>query len=182
MNYSVSLFPVTLVIGSALILFHVIPLLAPKHATQWLLDFPRSSLWGNLLIAIATLWAASLILTMDLGEFANLRNFMIVGIIIGGILTSKFVEEFLAIRAISILLLLAADILLSAAFLHPAHSRLWLVSLAYAWIFLSLFWVGLPWLLRDWIQWITRTPLRLKIASLIGLTYGVILVISAFVI
>lgn len=182
MNYSFSLFPVTLLIGIALILFHCIPLLTPQSAIQWLLAFPRSQLWGRILIAIATIWAGLLILTMDLGEFANLRNLMMIGIVIGGILTSKFVEEFLAIRAISILLLLAADILLSAAFLNPSHSRLWLVSLAYAWIFLSLFWVGLPWLLRDWIHWVTSTPLRLKMASISGITYGVILVISAFLI
>ena len=35
-------------------------------------------------------------------------------------------------------------------------TRLLLVLLAYVWIINGLFWVGMPWLMRDQIAWLTR--------------------------
>ena len=40
---------------------------------------------------------------MDLGEFARLRNPMLVAIVVGAFLAWKYVEEFLAVRAMGML-------------------------------------------------------------------------------
>ena len=37
--------------------------------------------------------------------------------------------------------------------------------LAYAWIIAGMFFVGMPYLLRDWITWLTQKPSRWKLAS-----------------
>jgi hypothetical protein len=179
MTYSFSLFSTGLVIGLLLLVSHLVPLFAPRATRDFLVRFPRSEMWGRILLVLATVWTLWLVLTIDLGEFAHLRNMMAVGVIVLAGLTWKFVDEFLAVRALAILALLAAEVLLCAAFLQPQISRLLLVFLAYAWIFVGLFLVGLPWLMRDFISWVTEKKWRLMAFSLAGIFYGLALVVCA---
>lgn len=180
MNTAFSLSATELSVGLLLILSHLPPLFFPAPTSSALKTFPRSLPVGFLLLASATVWATLLVSSIDLGEFASMRNSLTLGTIAAGILTGIFVQEFLAVRALAILLLLAADILLSAAFLHPETSRLFLVFLAYAWIFLGMFLVGMPWLLRDFFSWITASRSRLFFFSSAGIAYGTALVIASF--
>ena len=123
---------------------------------------------GTLLIALAAIWSFLLIQSMDLGEFARLRNPMLVAIVVGAFLSWKYVEEFLAVRAMGMLALLAAEPLLEAAFMRHETSRLLLVVLAYVWIINGLFWVGMPWIMRDQIAWLTAKTAPLSDRSLGG--------------
>ena len=91
---------------------------------------------------------------------------------VGFFLTLVFVEEFLAVRALGMLLLLVAEPVLEAAFQRPETSRLLLSVLAYAWATLGIFWVGKPYLLRDQIDWISKTETRWRLAALAGVIYG----------
>ena len=179
MTYSFTLFSTGLVVGIALIFSHLVPLFAPAATRSFLVGFPRSELWGKILLSIATVWAVWLVLTIDLGEFAGLRRAMAVGVVVASVLTWKFVDEFLAVRALAILGLLAAEILLCAAFLQPQATRLLLVFLAYAWIFGGLFLIGLPWLLRDVISWAAAKGWRFTALALGGVFYGLALVVCA---
>jgi len=95
-----------------------------------------------------------------------------------GFLTWRYVPEFLAVRALGMLVLLAAEPLLEAAWLRPEMSRLLLVTLVYVWICFALFWIGMPYTLRDQIDWLLRTPARLKYACSAGIAYGAVLLIS----
>lgn len=172
MIYSYSLQLVGIVVGLALIGSHLFALLQTKACQKWLKDFPRSRVAGTGLIAIAGIWSFLLINTMDLGEFSRMRTIMLVAVAAGTFLAWRYVEEFLAVRALGMLALLAADPLLEAAYLRPEESRLLLVVLAYAWIILGLFWVGMPWILRDQIGWLIGNKARFKAAGLGGVVYG----------
>jgi hypothetical protein len=76
------------------------------------------------------------------------------------------------------LVLLAAEPLLEAAWLRPEVSRLLLVTLVYVWITFALFWIGMPYTLRDQIDWVLRVPARWKIGCFAGIAYGAALLIS----
>jgi hypothetical protein len=92
-----------------------------------------------------------------------------------------FADEFLSVRALGILALLAAEPLLGAAFLRPEQTRLFLVVLAYLWATAGLFMVGAPYLLRDLIGWATAKPWRYHTAAWSGIAYGALLIaISLF--
>jgi hypothetical protein len=54
-----------------------------------------------------------------------------------------------------------------------------LVVLAYVWLTLGLFWVGMPYLLRDQINWITSTGNRFRALTLAGLVYGLLILVCA---
>lgn len=176
MIYTYSLQLVGAIVGLALLGSHLYALLQAGSCQKWLKSFPRSRAAGTVLVLIAGLWSFVLIDTMDLGEFSHLRNVMLIAVAAGTFLAWRYVEEFLAVRALGMLALLAADPLLEAAFLRPEESRLLLVVLAYAWIVLGLFWVGMPWVLRDQISWLIGNKGRFKAASLGGIVYGALLV------
>lgn len=181
MIYPVALKTVGLVIGLLLILSHAFILWRSGDMQKSLRQFPRSRPAGTVLIILAVIWSFFLVLHMDLGEFSHLRRLMLGAIVAGGFLAWRYMEEFLAVRALGMLALLAAEPLLEAAFLRPEETRLLLVVLAYAWVIAGLFWVGMPWTLRDQITWVTKSPLRFQAAAGGGVVYGAaILVCAAF--
>lgn len=176
MIYPFSLQLVGLAVGLALILSHAFALVSPAPVGRLLRALPRNRAAGTVLLAIAALWSFWLVQTVDLGEFARLRGILAIGVPVGAVLAWRFLEEFLAVRALGILALLIADIPLDAAFLRPEVSRLFLVSLAYVWILAGLFLVGMPYVLRDIIAWLLSSPSRYRGAAVAGIAYGALLV------
>ena len=170
--YDLSLHTVGLIVGILLLASHLIALVRPEQTKGWLMKLPRSRSLGVGLLALDAIWTFWLVSNMDLGEFSQFRTWLQVGIPILFVLTLLFVDEFLAVRALGIMALLAAEPILSACFLRPETPRLLLVVLAYVWLTVGLFWVGMPYLLRDQISWITKSGIRFKAATLTGLVYG----------
>jgi hypothetical protein len=124
-------------------------------------------------------WGFLLTSSIDLGEFSPLRRLMLVGISVGAVLSWMYVEEFLAVRSLGMLLLLAAEPLLESAVLRDEPSRLLLTVLAYGWVLAGLFCVGMPYLLRDAIEWVSTTTTRWRLACLGGIAYAVALIACA---
>jgi len=177
--YDLSLHTIGLIIGLLLLVTHSTALVRPEETKRWLRKFPRSRLIGNILLAIDAIWTFWLVSNMDLGEFSQFRTWLQIGVPIIFILTIIFVDEFLSVRALGIMALLAAEPILSSAFLRPETARLLVVVLAYVWLTLGLFWVGMPYLLRDQIDWITESAIRFKAAAVSGVVYGVTLLACA---
>jgi hypothetical protein len=177
--YDLSLHTVGLIVGFLLLAIHVIALILPEQAKGWLVKLPRSKPLGIGLLAVDSLWSFWLVSNMDLGEFSQYRTWLQIGIPIAFVLTMTFVDEFFAVRALGMLALLAAEPVLSAAFLRPEISRLLLVILAYVWLTLGLFWVGMPYVLRDQINWLTKTGSRFRALTLAGLVYGLVVLVCA---
>lgn len=168
-----------LLTGLFLLLTHGWALLKPRDARAWLRAFPRSKTLGVGLLAVAAIWSWLLIYRIDLGEFTNWRPRLLILIPIAFFLTVKYVEEFLAARALGMIALLAAEPLLEAAWLRPEVSRLFLVTLAYVWIGFAMFWIGMPYVLRDQISWVSKNEGRWRAAAFGGVIYGAVLLISA---
>ena len=181
MIYTLSLLTTGLAAGLLLIFSHAFAFLRPEQAVAWAKAFPRSRGAATVLIAIAAVWGFLLVQSIDLGEFSQLRNFMLLAIVAGAILSWIYVPEFLAARSLGMLLLLAAEPLLESTMLRHETSRLLLVVLAYAWVIAGLFFVGMPYLLRDAIQWVTADRNRLKFGAIAGAVYGLALVVCALV-
>lgn len=175
MIYPFSLETALLLVGLALILGHGWALLQARGAQEALRRFPRSRAWGTALIIVAVVWGWLLIKNIDLGEFTNWRTRLLILIPIAGYLAWRYVEEFLAVRALGMIALLAAEPLLEAAWLRPESLRLFLVVLAYAWVVAGMFWVGMPYTFRDQAAWVTARPERWRAVAIAGIAYGAVL-------
>jgi hypothetical protein len=88
------------------------------------------------------------------------------------ILVAISVRDFLAVRALGVVGLMVASPLLESAFLKDPSSRLLIPIFAYALLTASLFWVGMPYLFRDAVTWLTADQKRWTACSLAGLCYG----------
>ena len=164
-------------VGLALIFSHSWAFFKPEETKRWLQALPRDKALGVFFVTIAAAWFYWLVKSMDLGDFSTWRERVLYAIPVIWFLTWYFVDEFLAVRGLRMLVLLGAEPLLESAFLRPEISRLLLVTLVYVWIAFSLFWIGIPFTLRDQIAWLTRSPQRWRLATFGGLAYGVVLLV-----
>lgn len=154
-------------------------LLKPVAVKAWLKKLPRNERLGMIVLAIDFLWCFLVWSEMDLGEFHKYERPVQVILVIGFLGFGMYVREFLAVRAIGLFLILLACPILDAAFLQPPASRLLLVFLAYAWVIKGMFYVGMPYLMRDGIDWVLANPSRWKMSALAGLVYGVAVLVCA---
>lgn len=169
-----------IVVGLALIIAHAIALTKKPQVQAFLKAFPRNYKWGVILLSIDFVWAMMCMSYMDMGEFFSYRPTFLWLIPVSFVLVLIYVKEFLAVRALGALLLLIAGVVLTAAFLQPQMSRLLLPVLAYgAWVIPGLYFVGMPYLMRDAVTWVTANDGRWKAASLGGLVYGALVLVSA---
>jgi multisubunit Na+/H+ antiporter MnhG subunit len=171
MIYHLSLHTVGMIAGAFLILVGLIGLVKPDFANV-VRQFPRSRVAGIVLLTICLAWTFWLLATIQMGEFASFRRPLLIALPIGYVLVLRFVDEFLAVRALGILCLLAAEPLLSAAFLRYETSRLLVTVFAYLLIVAGLFWVAIPYVLRDQINWIARSVFRWRCLHALILVYG----------
>jgi len=171
MIYHLSLYTAGVIAGAFLVVLGVFGLIKPSFA-QIVKQFPRSRVAGVVLLTICLVWTFWLVATIQMGEFASFRRPLLVALPIGYILTLFFVDEFLAVRALGILCLLAAEPLLDAAFLRYETSRLLVTVFAYLLIVAGLFWVAIPYILRDQINWSARSVSRWRCLHAIALIYG----------
>jgi hypothetical protein len=178
MIYQLSLQTVGIIAGALLILISLPGLLKPDLASV-AERFPRSRVAGVILLTADLVWSFWLLATMEMGEFSAFRRPLLIALPIGYVLVLRFVDEFLAVRALGILCLLAAEPLLDAAFLRYETSRLLVTVLAYLLIVAGLFWVTIPYLLRDQINWSARSAARWRLLQGIALCYGVVILALA---
>ncbi len=180
MIYDLTLHTAGIVAGTLLVLISLPGFIKPSMAQTWLKGLPRSRVAGIALLTIVLIWSFWLLATMEMGEFSSFRRPLLIVLPIGYLLVIRFVEEFLAARALGILCLLAGEPLLEAAFFRYETSRLFLTVLAYLMIIAGLFWVTMPYLLRDQINWSTQTNTRWHTIHGIAALYGITILACAF--
>lgn len=185
-----SLFTVGLVLGLWLIAFHGLLLAKPSKMQGLLKRFPRDPLSGQILMGVGLAWFWLLIapsglgrlsaLTMDLGEFNNAKRILQILVPVTFVLVCISVRDFLAVRALGVVGLMVAAPLLGSAFLKDPASRLLVPFYAYGLLTASLFFVGMPYLFRDAVSWLTARQSRWTFFCVAGLLYGIATIASAF--
>jgi hypothetical protein len=177
------LFGTGLALAIWLIAAHALMLAKPEPFQDFLKKFARNHTLGQILLGIGMAWFWLLVapddmgrlssLTMELGEFDGAKSTLRVLTPIALILVSISVKDFLSVRALGLLGLMVAAPLLSAAFLKDPTSRLLIPVFCYVLITVSLFWVSMPYLFRDWVNWATASASRWRALALGGIAYGV---------
>ncbi len=184
------LFATGLVLALWLIGLHALMLARPAAVQVFLKKFSRNDQIGQILLGIGLAWFWLLIapsglgklsaLSMNLGEFNGAKGLLQILVPVSLVLVCRSVRDFLAVRALGLLGLMVAAPLLGAAFLKDPTSRLLVPTYAYTVLTASLFCVGMPYLFRDAVTWVTADQKRWKLFSLAGLVYGIATLVCAF--
>jgi|SRR3954449_5921988 hypothetical protein len=181
MIYQLSLQAAGLAVGIFLLVIGALGLISSKFVQAGARQLPRSRIAGIVLLTVALIWTVWLLATVEMGEFSSFRRPLLVALPIGYVLVIRFVDEFLAVRALGILCLLAAEPLMDAAFLRYELSRLVVTVFAYLLVIAGLFWVTMPYLLRDQINWTTSSNIRWRLVNGVALLYGAVTLTLAMI-
>lgn len=180
MIYSLPLKIAGFIVGGLLCAFGLFGIVRGAAGRDAANRFPRARMIGVILLTIDLLWMLWLLATMEMGEFSVFRTPLLIALPIAYALTLRFVNEFLAVRALGMLALLAAEPLLDAAFFRYERSRLIVTVFAYVLVVLGLIWVTMPYMLRDQLRWLTQKSGRWIGLHGLAIAYGLAVLAVAF--
>ena len=173
-----------------LIVFHLWLIVKKEQSQKFLTALPRSFTWGAVLMAIAMFWVWLLVipgeergfynfLSMPLSDFNSLKVYFVILIPIVAYIMITQVREFLAVRAIGLLLLLIATPILKSCFQDWPTGKILLTIYAYAIIIIGMFFVGKPYLFRDLLNKAKESNLLWMTGSVLGLLYGIAVLVCS---
>ncbi len=177
-----SLFLATLLTGLLLCVLGVLFLLHHPVVIAALRALPRSPVATLVLFGGGLLWFLVRVANMgDADRIIGASNVpWVIAFAVLGVLSIKFVPDFLAVRGLSILLLLAASPVLDASFMNFEPQVYPLNVLAYLAIIAALYLAAVPYRLRDFLQWLFAAPARARGFGAGLLLYGILLNVMAF--
>jgi hypothetical protein len=166
-----------ILLGAVIAIFQIWTLLKPVECAAALRKFPRSEGWGYLLMAIGAGWFLYRLNQEAIAEFAAYKTYMLLGFGAVALAACFFVPDFLAVRGLSITMLMLSAFVLSRTRFVDTLWRLVLVIAAYIWIVAAMWWMISPWRLRDFIQWATATPQRMRRIAMTRLAFALLVIV-----
>ena len=168
--------------GLFVALVNLAGLLAPDAVAAFARKFPRNTIIGYLLMAIGTVWFVYNVSIESLADFESMKKFLFGLFIAIAIGTCVFVQDFLAVRGLAILMLLFGKLMVDSARWVDTEWRLVMVVWAYLLIVMGMWLTVSPWRLRDFVEYNTATQQRMRVFSGIRFAFGVLVAILGFVV
>jgi hypothetical protein len=171
-----SLSLIALVLGVGCLIAHLVALARPAAAMAWLRGFPRNVPVGVALMLIGTVWFEWNLNNENLDDIAKFKTAMQAAFAVLGVASCFYVKDFLAVRGLCVVMLMAAWLVCDTARWHPSLWRDAISGWAYVWALAGLWWSVQPWRARDAIQWVVATPGRFRTAALAGIFWGLFVI------
>jgi hypothetical protein len=165
------------ILGAAIVAGRLPGVIAPEKFSAHAREFPRSVLWGRILMGICAVWAGIVMYNAAVDDYAWLKPVIVIGIPIAYWLVIQYADQFLAIRSLAALLLLIAKVVLNAADVSDSPSRLIVTVLAYIQVCGAVWMASAPHQVRDWVNIVTANTTRCRAACSVGAAVGVFLVL-----
>lgn len=162
----------TIILGLGFAALQIFGVLWPERFRARLRRFPRSVPWGVVLTLAATAGFLWNLQQEAISDFAAYKPIMLLGFGLLGVATCIFVQDFLAVRGLAVLLLLLAKILVDTARWSESGWRLLIMVWAYSWVIAGMWFTVSPWRLRDLIDWSTATVERTRNLSVARMAFG----------
>lgn len=178
-----SLFLATLLPGLFLALLGALLAWGDPRVSSTCKALPRSQRGAWLFFgggALWFIWRVSQLGEADLIFFQNPWPVMM-GFGVLAVLAFIYAPDFLAVRGLSILTLLAAEPLLYSAYMEWQHpQRLLMVTAVYVALAAALYLAAAPFRLRDFFEWLFKRPGRPRVLGAVLLVYGLATAAAAF--
>lgn len=167
-----------ILLGVGMGLPQVYGILKPAGLATAARNFPRNLPAGVVLMLLATVWFAWNVNIEPIADFSAFKPYMLGAFIAVGILSCIFVQDFLAVRGLAVLMLLLAKFMVDIGRPHLGESP-WVEVIqvwAYVFVVLGIWFTVTPWKLRDLINWATASEGRTRFLSLIRLGFAACIV------
>jgi len=137
--------------------------------------FPRSLPAGYALMLLGTAWFLFNLSQESISDFAAFKTPLLAGFAAIGLGACIFVQDFLAVRGLAVVLLLLAKLMVDSGRPHLSETSWVLVIQAWAYLLVlgGMWFTVSPWRLRDLLEWATANEKRIKVCCGIRLALGV---------
>jgi hypothetical protein len=161
-------------LGLGMGLPQVFGLTKPAQVAAVARRFPRNLAAGVVLMLLGTAWFVWLVNNEPIADFSAFKPYMMAGFVAVGVLSCVFVQDFLAVRGLAVVLLLLAKLMVDTGRPHLGESPFVVVIQAWAYVFvvLGIWFTVTPWKLRDILEWATATEARTRLLSGIRLAFA----------
>lgn len=164
----------SVVLGLGMALPQIYGLVNPTGFGVAVRKFPRSLPWGCALMALGTGWFLWNLSQESISDFAAYKNLLFIGFAAVGLGSCVFVQDFLAVRGLAVVLLLLGKLMVDTG--RPYLAKTPLVIVIQTWAYLLVIagiWLTVsPWRLRDFLNWGTANEKRIKIGCGVRLALG----------
>lgn len=176
-----SLMAATLVPGLILLALGLPLFLGHDGMTAAFRLFPRSKAAALVFFGVGSAWFLFRIWHLSSADFGDYRSLLFVAFAAIAVLSFRCAPDFLAVRGLCVLVLVAASTLLDAAYMQYTHpQRLLMVGFVYAAIALAILLGAQPWRVRDFFEWLFARRARVRVFGACFAAYGLILCGVAF--
>ena len=141
--------------------------------------FPRNLPVGIALMLLGTAWFVWIVNDEPIADFSAYKPAMMAGFAAVGVGACIFVQDFLAVRGLAVVLLLLAKLMVDTGRPHLGQSPFVLVfqALAYVLVVAGIWFTVMPWKLRDLLDLAMANETRVRIGGGIRLAFGLFLVL-----
>ena len=128
---------------------------------------------------LATGWFLYNLSQESISDFAAYKNVLLAGFAGVGIASCFYVQDFLAVRGLAVVLLLLAKLMVDSGRPHLSETPFVLViqTWAYVLVVAGIWFTISPWRLRNLLEWGTANEARIKVGCGIRLAFGLFVAI-----
>ncbi|MDF3059158.1 MAG: hypothetical protein K0R17_3373 [Rariglobus sp.] len=173
----------TLITGLILLLLGALFLVSNSAIKSMLKAFPRSQTATVIFFGGGAAWFLYQVANMSVADVIGFSTPTPFVYIFGAlaVLAFFYVPEFLAVRGLSIVILVGGwPLLMSAYGRYELPERLFMVSILYVAFAVAIALAIWPYCLRDFFEWLYRAPGRARVFGGVLAAYGVLLACLAF--
>jgi hypothetical protein len=170
----------SVLLGLAMAGVSLFGLINPAKSAEAARKFPRSLPLGYALTLLGTGWFVWNVQGESLADFEGLKPYLFVLFVGVGVGTCVFVSDFLAVRGLSVVMLLLAKVMFDAERWEETRWKLVIAVWGYLLVLGGMWFTVSPWRLRDLINWGTANESRTRLLSGAKLAFGLFVAILGF--
>lgn len=166
-------------LGLLVALPQIYGLLNPSAFASAARKFPRSLPWGIALMLLATGWFLYNLSQESIADFAAWKNVLVAGFAAIGIGSAIFVQDFLAVRGLAVVLLLLSKLMVDTGrpYLEQTPWVLLIQLWAYVLVIVGMWLTISPWRMRDFLNWANANERRIKLGCGLRLGFGLLIAV-----
>lgn len=168
----------SILLGLGMAVPQVYGLLRPAAFAAAARKFPRNLPAGIALMLLGTVWFLWNVWREPIADFAAAKPYLMLGFAAVGIGACIFVQDFLAVRGLAVVMLLLAKLMVDTGRPHLGETP-WVLLIqtwAYVLVLGGMWFTISPWRLRDLLHWATANERRVRIGSAIRLAFALLVI------
>ena len=146
---------------------------------KMMINFLRSTTASVVFFGSGLVWFLYQLSQLGEADFGQIKGILMAVFGTAGFLAFFYLNDFLSVRGVCVLILLLGRVFLDSAFMQEPVSRLNLVTQTYIWVVIAIYLGAVPYRLRDFFCYIYADKIRAKILGWIFCACAMSLVICS---